>query len=118
MEGPSRVHEEIVVEDIDSEDEDVCQSEDVTEMFMTDNGSLLLNREGQKEGEEEEDENGHETDNVSLDSLISNLDEAELLDENWWKIHPSKPVNIGDLLFLKLPQSDDAVRSFIREIEY
>ena len=45
-EGPSRVHEEIVVEDVDSEDEDVRQSEDVTEMFMTDNGSLLLNWEG------------------------------------------------------------------------
>ena len=46
LEGPSRVHEEIVVEDVDSEDEDVRQSEDVTEMFMTDNGSLLLNWEG------------------------------------------------------------------------
>ena len=66
----------------------------------------------------EEDENEHETDSVLSDSLISNLDEAELLDENWWKIHPSKPVNIGDLLFVKLPQSNDAVRSFIREIEY
>ena len=82
LEGPSRVHGEIVVEDVDSEDEDVRQSEDVTEMFMTDHGSLLLNGEGWKEGEEEEDKNGHETDNVSLDSSISNLNEAELLDEH------------------------------------
>ena len=117
-EGPSRVHGKIVVEDVDSEDEDVRQSEDVTEMFMTDNGCFLLNREGRKEGEEEEDENGHETDNVSLDSLIFNLNEAELLDENWWKINPSKPVNTGDILFVKLPRSNDAVRSFIRKIKY